>query len=187
MVTTGAALGAAHDANTTRQRVLTQNGKIESSYDQVKEMTTVVLNSMQLYGEPVASSSYIGGDEARFSASFTYSGRKLRAKPKRVLFSLISTSQDWKYTDFPTLSASVDGKRLKLGPLEHTPSFVVNASANADYDDYISQGTAVSLPHKTFLRIANGRKVQIRMGPREFELSENHLQALRELATLMIP
>jgi hypothetical protein len=187
MVTTGATLVAAQVANTTPQRQFTHNEKIESSYDQVKEITTVWFNPMQVYGEPLASPNYIGGDEARFHASFTYSGRTLRAQPKRVLFLLTSTSEDWKYTDFRKLSALVDGKRLNLGPLEHVPSFTLNAPANANSEDYISQGISISLTYKTFLRIANGKKVQIRMGPREFELEKKHLKALRGLATLMVP
>ena len=173
--------------NTTPQDISTHNGRVEKSYDQLKEITTVRLNPMQVYGEPLASSDYIGGDEASFNASFTYSGRTLRAQPKRVLLSLTSTSQDWKYTDFRKLTALIDGKRLDLGPLEHVPSFTVNASANVDSDDYISQGIAISLTYKTFLRIANGKKVHIRMGPREFELGKNHLEALRDLATRMVP
>jgi len=187
VVTTCATLGLAQDGNTTLQRISTHNGKIETRYDQVDEITTVHFNPMQVYGEPLASSNYIGGDEARFNASFTYWGRTLRTQPKRVLFSLISTSEDWKYTDFRKLTALVDGKRMKLGPLEHVPSFTVNAAANANSDDYISQEIAISLPYKTFLRIANGKKVQIRMGPREFELAKNHLEALRDLAAWMIP
>ncbi|HKZ77032.1 MAG TPA: hypothetical protein VJ124_01825 [Pyrinomonadaceae bacterium] len=182
-----ATLGLAQDANTTPQRIFTHNGRIETSYDPVKEITTVRLNPMQVYGEPLASSNYVGGDEARFNASFTYSGRTLRAQPKRVLFSLVSTSEDWKYTDFRKLSALVDGKHLKLGQLENVPSFTVNAPANASSDDYISQRIAISLPYKTFIRIANGKKVQIRMGPREFELEKNHIEALRYLATRMVP
>jgi len=170
IITTWATFGLPQDGNTTPQRIFTHDREIETSYDQVKEITTVRLNPMQVYGEPLASSNYIGGDEARFNASFTYPGRTLRAQPKRVLFSLVSTSEDWKYTDFRKLTALVDGKRLKLGPQEHVPSFTVNASANANFDDYISQGIAISLTYKTFLRIASGKKVQIRMGPREFEL-----------------
>src|SRR6266511_2182855 len=187
IVTTWATFGLPQDGNTTPQRIFTHDREIETSYDQVKEITTVRLNPMQVYGEPLASSNYIGGDEARFNASFTYPGRTLRAQPKRVLFSLVSTSEDWKYTDSRKLTALVDGKRLKLGPQEHVPSFTVNAFANANTGDYISQGIAVSLPYKTFLRIANGKKVQIRMGPREFGLEKNHLEALRSLATWMVP
>jgi hypothetical protein len=187
VVTTCATLGLAQDANTTPQRIFTHNGKIETSYDQAKETTTVRLIPMQVNGEPLASSNYVGSDEARFNASFTYSGRTLRAQPKRVLLSLISTSENWKYTDFRKLTALVDGKRLKLGPLEHVPSFTVNAPANSHFDDYISQEIALSLPYETFLRIANGQQVQIRMGPREFELGQNHLEALRDLATWMVP
>ena len=187
VVTTCATLSLAQDASTTPQRIFSHNAKIETSYDQVKEITTVRLSPMQVYGEPLASSNYVGSDEARFNASFTYSGRTLRAQPKRVLFSLISTSQDWKYTDFRKLTALVDGKRLKLGPLEHVPSFTVNAPANSNSDDYISQLIAISLPYETFVRIANGKQVQIRMGPREFELEKNHLEALRDLATWMVP
>jgi hypothetical protein len=186
IVITSATLELAQDANTAPP-IFTHNVEIETSYDQVKEITTVRLNPMQVYGEPLASSQYIGGDQASFNASFTYSGRTLRVPPKRVLFSLTSTSQDWKYTDFRNLTAFVDGKRLNLGPLEHVPSFTVNASANSNSDDYVSQGITISLPYKTFLRIANGKKVQIRMGPREFGLEKNHLEALRYLVTRMVP
>jgi hypothetical protein len=186
-VTTCATLALAQDASTTPQRIFTHYAKIETSYDQVKEITTVRLIPMQVYGEPLASAKYVGSDEARFNASFTYWGRTLRAQPKRVLFSLISTSQDWKYTDFRKLTALVDGKRLKLGPLEHVPSFTVNVPANSNSDDYISQEIAISLPYETFARIANGKQVQIRMGPREFELEKNHLEALRDLAACMVP
>ena len=187
VVTTCATLALAQDASTALQRIFTHNGNIETSYDQVKEITTVRLSPMQVYGEPLPSAKYVGSDEARFNASFTYSGRTLRAQPKRVLFSLISTSQDWKYTDFRKLTALVDGKRLKLGPLEHVPAFTVNAPANSNSDDYISQEIAISLPYETFVRIANGKQVQIRMGPREFELEKSHLEALRDLATCMVP
>ncbi len=186
IVTTCAMLGVGQGTNTTPS-TFTHNGKIETSYDQVKGITTVRLNPMQVYGEPLASSNYIGGDEARCDASFTYQGRILRAQPKRVLFSLISTSEDWKYTDFRKLTALVDGKRLELGPQEHLPSFTINPAANANFDDLISQRIAISLTYKTFLRIANGKKVQIRMGPREFVLEKNHLEALRYLATRMVP
>lgn len=184
---TGAMLGLAQPANPTPQRVFAHDAKIETNYDQVKDITTVRLNPMQVYGEPLASRNYVGGDEARFYASFTYAGRTLNGQPKRVLFSLISTAADWKYTDFRKLTAVVDGKGLKLGPLEHVPSFTVNAPANANSDDYIRQEIAVSLPYETFLRIAQGRKVRIRMGPREFKLEEHHLEALRELASRIVP
>jgi hypothetical protein len=187
IVTACATLGPERDAGTTPQGISKPNPYVETTYDQVKEITTVRLSPMQVYGEPLASSHYIGGDEASFDASFTYSGRTLRAQPKRILFSLTSTSLDWKYTDFRKLTALVDGKYLNLGPLEQVPSFTVNASANANSDDYISQGIAISLTYKTFLRIANGKKVQIRMGPREFELENDHLEALRYLATRMVP
>jgi hypothetical protein len=186
IVTTCAMPGVAQGTNTTPS-TFTHNGKIETSYDQVKGITTVRLNPMQIYGEPLASSNYIGADEARCDVSFTYQGRILRAQPKRVLFSLISTSEDWKYTDFRKLTALVDGKRLELGPQEHLPSFTVNPAANANFDDLISQRIAISLTYKTFLRIANGKKVQIRMGPREFVLEKNHLEALHYLATRMVP
>ena len=187
LVTACATLGLGQNVSSTPQATSSHDENVETSYDQVKEITTVRLNPMQVYGEPLASSRYIGGDQASFNASFTYSGRTLRAQPKRVLFSLTSTSQDWKYTDFRKLTALVDGKHLTLGPLEQVPSFTVNASGNANSDDYVSQGIAISLTYKTFLRIANGKKVQIRMGPREFKLEKNHLEALRYLATRMVP
>lgn len=181
------------DASKTQREIFAETGKfaatrkIETSYDRIKKLTTVSIIPMQVYGEPLSSSRYIGSDQANFSASFTHLGRTLRAHPKRVLFSLTSTSQDWKYSDFRKLSALVDGRRINLGPMEHVPSFTVRASANANSDDYISQGIDISVPYKTFLRIANGERVRIRMGPREFKLTKNHLEALRDLAVRMVP
>ena len=171
----------------TPQRIDADNENIETSYDRTKKITTVSLIPMQVYGEPLSSSYYVGSDQASFGASFTHLGRALTAQPRRVLFSLTSTAQDWKYSDFRKLSALVDGQRIKLGAMEHVPSFTVSASANPNSDDYVSQAIAISVPYKTFLRIANGQSVQIRLGPRQFELKKNHLESLRHLATRMVP
>lgn len=187
VVLTCAALGSAQGAGPAPPRLPAHDGKIETSYDEVKDATTVRLNPMQVYGEPLASSNYVGDDGARFYASFTYPGRTLSAPPKRVLITLISTSEDWKYAASLKLIAVVDGKRLKIGPLEYAPSFAVKAPADSTSADTVSQKIAISLPYKTFLRIANGKKVRIRMGPREFRLEENHLEALRDLAGRMAP
>jgi hypothetical protein len=153
----------------------------------MRDTTTVGLAPMQVYGEPLDSAKYTGGDEARFYASFTHPGQSPSAPPERVLISLISTSGDWKYTDFRKLTASVDGKRLKLGPLVRAPSFTVSAPSDSSVNDSTRQEIAISLPYGTFLRIAKGKKVRIRMGPREFRLEESHLEALRDLVSRMAP
>ena len=187
VVLTCAALGFAQGAAPALPRVFADDGKIETSYDEVKDTTTARLNPMQVYGESLVSSNYVGDDGARFYASFTYPGRTSSAPPKRVLITLISTSEDWKYRDSRKLTALVDGKHLKIGPLEYAPSFAVRAPADSISADSVSQEVAISLPYKTFLRIAYGKKVKIRMGPREFRLEGNHLEALRELAGRMAP
>ena len=187
VVLTCAALGFAQGAAPALPRVLADDGKIETSYDEVKNTTTVRLHPMQVYGESLVSSNYVGDDGARFYASFTYPGRTLSAPPKRVLITLISTSEDWKYRDSRKLTAQVDGKHLKIGPLEYAPTFAVRAPADSISADSVSQEVAISLPYKTFLRIAYGKKVKIRMGPREFRLEGKHLEALRDLAGRMAP
>lgn len=187
VVTACATLGLAQSASPPPQRVFAHTGNIETSYDQVKDLTTVRLHPMQVYGEPLASRNYVGADEARFYASFTYTGRILSAQPKRVLLSLISTTEDWKYTDFRKPMAIVDGRRLKLGPLEQIPSITVNAPVNSSSDDHIRQEIAISVPYQTFLRMAQGKKVRIRMGPRELKLEPDHLEALRDLASRIVP
>src|SRR3954463_14100985 len=130
LIITCATIEAAQESAPTPKRAFELNRGIETSYDEHKDVTTVRLSPMQVYGQPIASSNYIGRDEAQFYASFTYSGRTLNVPPDRVLISLISSSEDWKYTDFRKPLAFVDGKRLKLGPLEHVPSFTVNAPAS---------------------------------------------------------
>lgn len=187
LIITCATPGLAQHGGPPQQSVSAHRGQIETSYDPAKDTTIVRLHPMQVYGEPLASSNYAGGAEARFYASFTHPGPASSARPERMLISLISTTGDWKYTDFRKLSAIVDGKRLNLGALEFAPRFTVNAPANANADDNIRQEIAVSLPRRTFLRIANGKEVRIRMGPREFKLGGTHLEALRDLASRMAP
>ena len=187
VVFTCAAFGFAQGAAPAAPHDSARAGRIETSYDEVKDATTVRLNPMQVYGEPPSSLKYAGRDGARLSASFTYPGRTLSAPPERVLITLISTSEDWKYKDSRKLTAVVDGERLKIGPLEYAPSFTVKAPADSNSGDSVSQEIAISLPRKTFLRIARGKKVRIRMGPRGFKLEENHLEALRTLAGLVDP
>ena len=187
LVITCATPGLAQHGIPSPRSLTTHRGQIETSYDRVKDITVVRLRPMQVYGEPLASSNDAGGDEARFSASFTHPCRAPSAPPARVLISLISTTEDWKYTDFRKLTAIVDGKRLNLGALEGAPSFSVNVPANANSDDYVRQEIAISLPYQTFLRIAKGKEVRIRMGPREFKLGGAHLEALRDFASRMAP
>lgn len=180
-----ATLALAQDARPTPEPVFVRGGKIETSYDQVKNITTVHLNPLQVYGEPLASTNYKGADEARLYASFTFPGRHLRARPRRVLISLVSTSEDWKYTDYRHAIALVDGERLKLGGLVRLPSFTIRGLADSESQDNTRQEIAISLTLRTFLRIAEGKEVRIRMGPREFKLGANHLGALRELTGTM--
>ena len=40
----------------------------------------------------------------------------------------------------------------------------------------------MSLPAETFLKIANAKKAEMRLGAVEFELAKDHLKALHELA-----
>ena len=65
-----------------------------------------------------------------------------------------------------------DGERLPLGELNGTGMHVTFSGV----DMYLT------LPLKTFLSIARAKKVQIIIGRKKFELSENYIEAMRKLA-----
>jgi hypothetical protein len=95
---------------------------------------------------------------------------------KRVDLHFISFAKEWMYRDGRTLILLTDGERLTLIPVLR--------------DDEIKEGvawesTSFNIDHETLVRIASAKKVEGRLGRREFELSKNGLEGLKELARRM--
>jgi len=94
--------------------------KIETEYDKVRQLTTVRLNALQLFGLDVMP-------------LFTYKGEQ-PALPKSVSFYLFSVSVGWKYDyDKPPLYAIADGKKYYCGTAKRVKGDI---RSSTDYSNY---------------------------------------------------
>jgi hypothetical protein len=113
-----------------------------------------------------------------FSAFYVCPGHKLRP-PRDVTFHFMAQSPNSWYRDhLRSLVLLVDGKRLDLGNADWDRGDVVSGMAE--------ESISVDLPLRKFILIVNAKQVEGQLGGTEFVLSDENLEALRDLASRMI-
>ena len=90
-----------------------------------------------------------------------------------IFFLSISTGP--KYTHALSLSIEVDDERYVFGSTD------IDLYAQQK-GDYVVEGVGVTLSHSSLVSLANAKKVTVHLGATDFQLSRNHLAALREMA-----
>ncbi|HEX8473304.1 MAG TPA: hypothetical protein VF666_04685 [Pyrinomonadaceae bacterium] len=113
-------------------------------------------------------------------ASFIHQDPRMPLNRLKVDIVFYSTSTHVKYRDAHDLVFMTDGRQFPF------------AGTSAQYRSERSGGqivesTRVSVPYDVLLNLINSKKVAARVGATEFEFSHNHLEALRELASLITP
>lgn len=109
-------------------------------------------------------------------ASFFQQDRRLRTSPViEIVF--ISVSRE-KYRDAHNVSFLADGRAWPF--VSATQYFTETAE-----DGHGLEKTRLTLTRESLIDLLKSRKVKARLGSTEFELSNNHLDSLRELASLM--
>jgi hypothetical protein len=172
--------------NKTPARKFKHNSKVEKIYDKVKNQTTVYLRPMTLryikssVEARVISESktdFLPADMLHMTAYFVSPGKVL-VKPESVVIGFRSQALDQtKYAGTPALSIKLDASSLSLGPVQVTERRIDNLGSN----QYVLQSFELPLPFETFRRITNAQKVTVRLASDEFELSNEHLEAFRDL------
>jgi hypothetical protein len=145
------------------------NALIVTSYDAVARRMRTTLE------HPTA----LGGG-LRLAASFYYTDPRLRSQPMIDIF-FVSAAKKALYRDAHDLSLTADGQLWPLG------------GATARY--YTEDGpkgmtlekTRITLSYARLVELLKARRVRARLGATEFELTNNHLESLREIASLMAP
>ena len=166
------------------KRKFKHRGKIETKYDKFKDQTTVRLNPYYVQGTAPKLDPTAG---IEITASFVYAGQKLNAPPDIVSFGIVSASADaFKYEQDRGLIALVDGERIDLGQMEREDAsykkypYVIS-------NRYYVETLSAPIKYELFLKIANAKIVEMQIGKKEFKLKDEHLEALRDLASRMIP
>jgi hypothetical protein len=144
------------------------NALIVTSYDQrARRMKTTLEHPNPL------------GNGLHLYASFYYQDPRLRTAPAIEIY-FISAAKKPLYKDAHDLNLTADGSAWAL-------------SGAAQY--YTEDGpkgtklekTRITLTYADLLNLIKARRVRARLGATEFELTNNHLESLREIAMLMAP
>jgi hypothetical protein len=109
-------------------------------------------------------------------ASFFQQDRRLRTGPV-VEIVFISISKE-KYRDSHNVRFVADGHDW---PYMSATQY----STDTAEDGHRLEKTRLTLTRESLIDLLKARKVKARLGSTEFELSNNHLESLRELASLM--
>ena len=147
------------------------NALIVTRYDKpTKRMKTVLEH-------PVSLSQ--GGDALYLSASFFFTDPKLRTRPMLDI-ALVSVSKEARYRNSHDVKILADGARsVMVGPVQY--------QSGKDAHGLVQEVARATITYETLFNLIQARRVTAQIGSTEFELTSNHLEALREIASLMVP
>lgn len=147
------------------------DGAIATSFDRTSGMRTTLEH-------PRVINAPDGG--FYLTASFRHQSAQ---GPSRLALDVafISASKSARYRDSHNLVFYADGKELPF------------VGAAAQYQTtkgergLLLEATRVTVPYAMLLKLTQSRQVAARIGSTQFALTNNHLEALRELVSLMAP
>jgi hypothetical protein len=170
------------------KRKFKHNSKVEKKYD--KDQTTVYLRPMTIRNVRGSIEAQIINEgkrtetipsEVLWMTAYFISPGKLLVKPRLVVIGFRSWTMDQtKYAVDRTLMIDLDGSVLNLGPMEVVERRI-DPNMELHSNQYLIESLELPLPYETFLRITNAGKVKMALGGTEFQLTNEHLEAFRDL------
>ena len=118
------------------------------------------------------------GDPLYLAAEFFYVDPRTRIKPTiDILFLSQSKMPRFEYSH--ALSLLIDGQPWPIAsPVQYS---------SKKQDGLYYETTKVTLTYDSLINLIQGKKVSAQLGLTKFELSNNQLEALREVANMMMP
>jgi len=152
--------------------------KITTVYNDKTDTTVVRFGPMHIFNFKTGSpfSYAIEDGELRLSGFFTYKGKAL-VKPESIGLIFLSVnmpSNRWELSKQKDLEISADDAHWLIQTVE------VVESKNSG--SLVIESLGVSIPCESFGKIANAKKVKLRLGYRKFDLTKEHSATLRDLA-----
>src|SRR5947209_532100 len=146
--------------------------KVTIDYDKKTDTTVVRFGPMHLMNFSSGQISYaIAEGELRLSAFFTYKGKTL-VKPESIALIFLSVNRPldrWELSQHKDMEIAADSGHWKIPKVE-----VVDSKNN---NNLVIESLGVSIPCEIFGKIANARKVNLRLGDRA--RSEEHTSELQ--------
>jgi hypothetical protein len=120
-----------------------------------------------------------GGDPVYLAAEFAYQDPRTRTKPT-VDISFVSMSKSPRFEFSHALSLLIDGQPWPLAaPVQYF--------SKKQSDGIYLETTRVTITYDSLVSLIQGKRVAAQLGMTKFELTNNHLEALREVANMMMP
>lgn len=173
------------------KRNFNHQAEIVSVYDKATDRTSVVMQWYRFTGEPKKPLSFQQTEPLRIGirAGFAYPGHVLKSTPASIEFDIGFEREGkslFKGKEPPELMAIVDEEQISLGKtlLKASRTWVDVYSSTRQLTDDTLEAT---FTYQGLLRLAKAKKVKMKVGQVEFELKEDHLEALRDLASRMVP
>jgi hypothetical protein len=165
------------------------DGKIVTTYDKTKDETLVLIQLMPI--KSVEDPHDILDHDAQhprdwswlaLTMFFSYPGQTVVA-PKAVSIGFLYEALEPKKYEGHTLNVKIDGERVTLGEMQVLDTKLVKRQ----FEQYTRRSLELVVPYDLLLRLANAKKVKMTLGRFDFDLSKDHLEAIRDLASRSVP
>ena len=133
------------------------------------DQTEVRIPGLQLSGTPNQGLSV----EAHFTVPGDATGVRRAAFPRSVTFEFASYWEKSLFPGEPKIAFLADGKAV----FETAAQF----STSKNQDGLFSEFVVLEVPYPAFRRLTTGKKVVFKLGDQSYELTEEQVQALREM------
>ena len=150
--------------------------KVDLRYDKKKDTTTVWLEYMPLWKNP------LGFEQVDISFSFDYPKRAI-VTPTSVSVTVHSATKGWPlFENKCDLIVMADGSSFSYGDMKGGCNQNRNLTSGRDTS---LERLSAAIPYEDFSRIAKAKEVKVQIGGRAYDLSEKHLQSLNDFVELM--
>jgi len=161
--------GTAHGSQKTKPQN-EERINVYRKYDKKKRETVTQSDLMLIYGpEP---GPYSLGFGLSMFASYSFPDQKPSA-PETITLSFISSENRYVFAFERDLTIKADNDILKLGKMDYQQ---IRSSSQV-----ASEKLWLPLSREVFGRIANAKRVHVKLGEKEFDLNEHHLKNLQGL------
>jgi hypothetical protein len=146
--------------------------KVDVRYDKKKDLTTVRLEELVLWTNPIHF------EQIGMLVEFEYPQRII-VTPKTVSLIFYSATQDFRAFPTDSLVALLDGIRLDLGKME---------GGNGDLGGphrFTLERRRSSISYQDFSRIASAKKLVMLVSDRKYDLTDEQIQSLHNFLELM--
>ena len=147
------------------------DGKIEVLFDEKKNETTIRLNEMKIFESESETLSII--------VVGSFEGKKQTGSPSELLFVLNASSKQRRYQIEPQITVTADGEVIRTRQMK-------NYGARNDKGQII-EPLLTMMPYEIVVKMANAKKVTLKIGTTDYEMTANNLEALRDVVSRLAP